>query len=655
MPDRKHPGVYIEEVPSSVKTIEGASTSTAGFIGSALKGDLDKANLVTNFSEFEEKYGSFYVNEDGSILSFLAHSVYQFFNNGGTRCYIVRVAKGATVADIMLTDRKATPVDTLKISALSAGTWGNMLDIDITDGTADPDNEFNLVVKPMKKTNGSEEVIEAKKETHRNLSMSPSATNFVEKVIAMNSKLISVKCQTNTSNVKGTSTSDVSPGTALASDVKSLQININNDGFREIELAGTETDGDAIALAIQTAVRALTKLKISSDQDAYDLFECEYDDTTDAANPVYILRSGTAGIDSTTGVASSVVVRDALSNNAAALLKLGLTNGGTEVDGSAVLRPANGTALNLGDDESLVCTEGSDGETPENNDYIGGFDLFDTIRDVSILAVPGKGNKDIVDAGSTYCEKRSTLTGVDDCFFVGEMDFYDDTVEDAQSFITSLTQKSPYTAVYFPWLTMVDPTGIKVEPINVPPSGFIIGMYAKIDGTRGVWKAPAGTEANIGGASGLLKNVTDTEQDSLNDKGANCIRSFPASGLVIWGARTLSTSSKPEWRYVPVRRTAIFLEVSLYNGIQWAVFEPNDEGLWASLRLNIGSFMMRLFRQGAFQGSSPSDAFFVKCDSKTTTQDDIDAGIVNILVGFAPLKPAEFVVLKLSQKAGQAS
>jgi hypothetical protein len=285
---------------------------------------------------------------------------------------------------------------------------------------------------------------------------------------------------------------------------------------------------------------------------------------------------------------------------------------------------------------------------------MAGFSMLNTVRDVSIIAVPGIGSKEIVDFGSTYCEKRSTLAGVNDCFFIGEMSVIDDTVEEAQIFVNHLTKKSPYTAVYFPWLTMVDPIGILPEPIRVPPAGFIAGMYAKIDGKFGVWKAPAGTEANIGGATGLLKNVTDAEQDSLNNKGINCIRAFPASGLVIWGSRTLSTLSQPEWRYVPVRRMAIFLEVSIFNGIQWAVFEPNDEELWASLRLNIGSFMMRLFREGAFQGDTPSKAFFVKCDPETTTQADIDAGVVNALVGFAPLKPAEFVVIKISQKAGQA-
>jgi phage tail sheath protein FI len=178
-------------------------------------------------------------------------------------------------------------------------------------------------------------------------------------------------------------------------------------------------------------------------------------------------------------------------------------------------------------------------------------------------------------------------------------------------------------------------------------------MYARIDARRGVWKAAAGTEANVGGAVGLIADTTDAQQDFLNPIGVNVIRSFPASGIVIWGARTLATRSDPEYRYVPVRRTAIYLEQSIYNGIQWAVFEPNDEPLWASLRLNIGAFMMLQFRAGAFQGKTPNDAFFVQCDDKTTTQADIDAGVVNIRVGFAPLKPAEFVVLMLSQKVNQ--
>jgi hypothetical protein len=153
------------------------------------------------------------------------------------------------------------------------------------------------------------------------------------------------------------------------------------------------------------------------------------------------------------------------------------------------------------------------------------------------------------------------------------------------------------------------------------------------------------------GAVGVAVNVSDTEQDQLNPISVNVIRAVPGSGLVAWGTRTIGSDSS--WRYIPVRRMAIFLRVSIYYGIQWAVFEPNDEPLWASLRLNIRAFMLTQFRAGAFQGSKPDDAFFVKCDSSTTTQQDIDNGVVNILVGFAPLKPAEFVVLKLSQKVNQ--
>jgi uncharacterized protein len=169
-----------------------------------------------------------------------------------------------------------------------------------------------------------------------------------------------------------------------------------------------------------------------------------------------------------------------------------------------------------------------------------------------------------------------------------------------------------------------------------------------------VWKAPAGLDANFVGVTGLAVNLTDAENGELNPLGINCLRAFPGM-KVVWGARTLRGADQlaDEWKYIPVRRTALFIEESLYRGTQWVVFEPNDEPLWAQIRLSVGAFMHSLFRQGAFQGQSPKDAYFVKCDKETTTQDDINKGIVNILVGFAPLKPAEFVVVRLQQMAGQ--
>jgi uncharacterized protein len=188
------------------------------------------------------------------------------------------------------------------------------------------------------------------------------------------------------------------------------------------------------------------------------------------------------------------------------------------------------------------------------------------------------------------------------------------------------------------------------------PSGLVAGLYASIDSSRGVWKAPAGTEAGMSGVQSLVYKLTDAEQGVLNPIGLNCVRTFPDYGTVMWGARTLqgADADASQWKYVPVRRLALYIEASLLQGTQWAVFEPNDEPLWASLRLNIGSFMNGLFRNGAFQGQTPSQAYLVKCDSETTTQADIDNGVVNVLVGFAPLLPAEFVVLQIQQLAGQS-
>ena len=188
------------------------------------------------------------------------------------------------------------------------------------------------------------------------------------------------------------------------------------------------------------------------------------------------------------------------------------------------------------------------------------------------------------------------------------------------------------------------------------PSGLVAGVYASTDSSRGVWKAPAGIGATLNGVQKTTYALTDTENGVLNPLGLNCFRTFPIYGPVLWGARTLvgADAEASQWKYVPVRRTALFLESSLYQGTQWVVFEPNDEPLWSAIRLNVGSFMQNLFTQGYFQGQTPDDAYFVKCDSETTTQTDINNGIVNILVGFAPLEPAEFVVIQIEQLSGQA-
>jgi len=208
-----------------------------------------------------------------------------------------------------------------------------------------------------------------------------------------------------------------------------------------------------------------------------------------------------------------------------------------------------------------------------------------------------------------------------------------------------------HAAIYWPQI-VVSSNG---SDRDVGASGSIAGLMARIDSNRGVWKAPAGIEADLRGFRKVRCPMSDAENGLLNPQAVNAIRVFP-NGIVVWGARTMQgfdNSGNDDYKYVPVRRCALYLEESLYRGLKWVVFEPNDEPLWAQIRLNVGAFMHGLFRQGAFKGQTPRDAYFVKCDQETTTQNDINLGRVHIWVGFAPLKPAEFVVLYLQQMAGQ--
>ena len=274
--------------------------------------------------------------------------------------------------------------------------------------------------------------------------------------------------------------------------------------------------------------------------------------------------------------------------------------------------------------------------------YLTRVDLF------NLLVVPGMTAEATLQTLQAFCQEQRALL-IADCEKNAK---YDDLKDGPDIKLTGSTAIN--AAFYFPWVRAADPLQ-ENRLRDFPPSGFMAGLYARTDASRGVWKAPAGTDASLVGASGVTQTLTDTENGDLNITAVNCIRTFPVYGTIAWGARTLRGNNEigSEWKYIPVRRTALFIEESLFRGLKWVVFEPNDEPLWASIRLNAGAFMQNLFRQGAFQGSSPREAYFVKCDKETTTQNDINLGIVNIVVGFAPLKPAEFVVIKLQQLTGQ--
>jgi phage tail sheath protein FI len=646
MPTLTYPGVYIQEISGGVRPLEVASTSTAAFVGLAEMGP-DEATRVTNWTEFQRLYGSFIT--DG----FLAHSVFQYFNNGGRQCYIVRVTPSdAAIATVTVNNRAAPPVAGLTFSAKNKGDWGNSLFLQIEDGTLDPGNEFKVSVRRQ----ADPAVVPANfkdttpLEVFDNLSIDPAAPNYAVGVLGQDSALIDLKVlSANTSVQRGVHRGGFGPTLPLGGNV-SFQINVDGDGFQVVTLTGvgTTTTLTDVTGAIQTAVRALAKKKTSTDPLAFTGFTCAPE--TVSSQTRLVLQSGT-----TTIATSSVRVQAAATNDATFQLKLGTGNGGRSEDGLAVRRPAKADVVQIGDAAVAapvtVATPGTNGNSSTVNETAFGaaFPRLDNVTDFSLLAVPGEGSTAMQDLGAGYCANRP----LQDVFYIGETASHDTTADEAATFRNGLNSANSYGALYFPWVKALDPTGQSREAILLPPSGYIAGLYARIDASRGVWKAPAGTEASLNGVVGLAVELSDVQQGNLNPMGVDVIRRFPGSGVVAFGARTIA--SDPAWKYVPVRRTAIMLRVSIYHGIQWAVFEPNDEPLWSQLRLNIGSFMMTLFRQGAFQGSTPSQGFFVKCDGETTTQADIDAGVVNVLVGFAPLKPAEFVVVKISQKAGLAS
>ena len=313
----------------------------------------------------------------------------------------------------------------------------------------------------------------------------------------------------------------------------------------------------------------------------------------------------------------------------------------------------------------VQATGGSDGADVDEAQFIGtgmagdkrGLYALEKADLFNLLCIPPfTATTDITTAlvgeAAVYCEKRRALMIVDPpSAWTTKKTAVDQFSDGSTDFVGTRSNNS---AIYFPRLRQPNP--LRENQIeDFAPCGAVAGVMARTDSQRGVWKAPAGQEASLIGVPQLSVSLTDDENGELNPLGVNCLRAFPIIGRVVWGARTLEGADQlaSEWKYVPIRRTALYIEESLYRGTKWVVFEPNDEPLWAQIRLNVGAFMHDLFRQGAFQGKTPREAYLVKCDKETTTQSDIDHGIVNIVVGFAPLKPAEFVILKIQQLAGQ--
>ncbi len=327
--------------------------------------------------------------------------------------------------------------------------------------------------------------------------------------------------------------------------------------------------------------------------------------------------------------------------------------------------PVSGKTLWNDDKASVAAVNGSDGDEPTFTQYLGneakkeGIYAFDKIDIFNMMCIPpisdlkdslydasGKESS-VLTAAASYCKTRKAMLIMD------TPNTWTDKTKAVEGY-KALGVSDENAAIFFPRIIMADPLQ-ESRSREFSPCGAIAGVFARTDAERGIWKAPAGIGATLKGVQGLSVRLTDGEHGQLNPLGVNCLRTFPAVGSVIYGSRTCkgADSLASEFKYIPVRRLTLYIEESLYRGTQFAVFEPNDEPLWADIRFSVTSFMQGLFRQGAFQGSTAKEAYFVKCDSETTTQDDINRGVVNILVGFAPLKPAEFIVIKIQQISEQ--
>lgn len=769
-----YPGVYIQEVPSAVRTIAGVSTSVTAFVGYTARGPTNTAQRVFNFSEYARHFGGLQPD------SHVGYAVQQYFVNGGTEAWIVRIANGAHAASVMLSNTVAG-VPMLAVEAANEGEWGNLLRVDVDHDAANRGSDFNLGITEYAEVNGRLEV--QRVETHQNLSMDSRSSRWAETVVAAASDLVRVQrlpaAEAAVQAVQGTSRSGaLTQGDidGLDNEHRRLAVVVNGTGPVEFELfaAGGQLNGADLnarltdaAARIEAAVRGL-----HPGDPEFSAFTCAADGAT------LLATSGAAGQH------SSVRFLPAASENAAGILRLGFAAGGLEVDAEAAIRPAVTGTLG-GDIGSLDLTalpdagtiearvRGHSGDTPffdielwtaadkpdsltalatavrsafsttqpvdGNGDpvdapelaaagvriqgerlritssgsdpdvrfefqgglvnqilpnpvvnvgrysvgvgrivgaqtaggvsgadgappvgpqdaalFIGnrarkdGVFALESVELFNLLCIPDESRAAVLTRALAYCEERRA-------FFIIDVPGDRRTVEEAEAWLTENGDlRHRNAAAYFPRVRIPDPAN-EFRLRDFPPSGTVAGLYARTDSTRGVWKAPAGIEARLRGVRELSATLSDRENGVLNPQGLNCLRSFSAYGRVSWGARTLvgNDASASQWKYVPVRRLALYIEESVFRGIQWAVFEPNDEPLWSQLRLNVGTFMHGLFRQQAFQGASPREAYLVKCDSETTTQADIDRGIVNLLVGFAPLKPAEFVILRISQLAGQ--
>ncbi len=635
-----YPGVYIQEAPSGVHTIVGVSTSVTAFVGAASRGPVDTAIRIFSFADYQRAFGP-----PLDEASPMGHAVSHFFANGGSEAVVVRAAHGALAASLILKD--SVPGNVLTLTANGGGAWANraggigMEVVVAYDEVSNPADLFRMVVTYWIVDPSTNQPVKGAEESFINLSMSPSHPRFVLSALATSRLVVPSLPGALAAGAAGTSKSASAIGTVtVGPSARTLQVSVDFGPSVPVTLFPTAT-----ADASKTPAQVVTELTSALGT---------------AGLSALVAASQSGGVITLTSATpitlnSSVTVTPGASADVSQALKLGLAWGGAEVSASAVRRPAPVAS----GDAAGAFAGGSDGTAVGADDVVptgtprGVFALKELLFPrFNILCLPGLTSDDQVQIGDalSYCADERAFLVVD---------------SPAAGFaaippnLGSLPALGEHGAIYYPRVQVTESVPGGSRTLNLPPCGAVAGVMARIDTSRGIWKAPAGLEAGIVGITGLANPigappVDDDLSGQLNPHGVNVLRNFPAAGPVVWGARTLrgDDSLSSEFKYVPVRRITDYIASSLYLGTQFAVFEPNDPILWGQLRLAVGTFMRGLFRQGAFQQSekrAESDSFFVICDDTVNPQPEIDLGRVNVVVGFAPLKPAEFVVITITQ------
>ncbi|WP_425566885.1 phage tail sheath family protein [Paenibacillus hodogayensis] len=572
------PGVYVEEFDSGAAPLEGASTSTAGFIGLAQRGEIEGLpQLVTSVADFHRIFGGYLSENAFGDYRFLSYAVEHFFLNGGSRAYVMRVAPSdAKLANNQSGTNKEAAV--LSIQSKNPGAWGN---------------QVRIAVVPSSK---------AKTQIYEILGDAADAKQY---------------------RVKNNAGFNVGDVVAFEANGEKQYNKIVSSQDNVIELETALEGGEEVVDQNLLPAKVLTTSEFT--------LHVFYGDEAETFEKMSLNVAAANHVEKVMARSNIVKVQDVSGGNGGPVAPFEVISGLAETEGKfqiALSGGSDGSVANLAASDFMGQDRGPGKRT--------GIQAFIDNDFVSIMAVPGVTDPNVQLALVAHCENLGSRFAV--------LDIPREKTKVADVMTHRNIFDSQYAAMYNPWLQVFDP--LDKRNIYIPPSGSMAGIYARSDNTRGVHKAPANEV--VRGVVGLDCQYNKGEQDILNPQGVNLIRQFAGQGIRVWGARTCSSNGL--WKYINVRRLFIFLEESIKSGTNWVVFEPNDEQLWARVQRTIDAFLTRVWRDGALTGASSNEAFYINIGRSTMTQDDIDNGRLICVIGVAPVKPAEFVIFRITQK-----